>query len=385
MKSIRQKSAVIFLALVGIAIFFLWDKHGCTRAPSSFASENFKLLHTIATEAEPQSVRIFDLDGDETQDVIVGNYGSASVSVFKGTGNGFIGQQHIGVGEKPRDVVVDQRKNIISANVASNSLSVIHNFQVGTLRTGKAPHSVVAVDLNADGFDEVISADTDSSQVSVYSGTTYERVSLLPMDTKPRHVAAADFDGDGRVDIVTSNRDEDTVTVFQNTSSGVVTFDVVGSYATEHFPRHMRIEDIDLDGKEDIIVVNELDSSFSVIRNLSSTGSFVFAETVHISLDKDVYRMFGRYLRKGMSPFGIDVADLNADGKPEVVVGDQWYGTFSVLENLSVPGSVNFACGVHVPTAKKPRFVEIGDINNDQIPEILVASRSEDVVQIFGL
>src|SRR5439155_222840 len=82
------------------------------------------------------------------------------------------------------------------------------------------------------------------------------------------------------------------------------------------------------DGKLDLVVCDRLNNQIAVFRNISTPGSLSsnsFAPRVNFPVGSDP-----RYVR---------VADLDGDGKPEIVSANVGDNTVSILRNTSVPGT----------------------------------------------
>jgi hypothetical protein len=135
-------------------------------------------------------VAIGDLNGDGKPDLATANFGSNTVSVLLGNGDGTFGARtDYGTGSSPHSVVIrdlngDGTPDLATADLHSNTVSVLlgngdGSFGVKTdFGTGGYPASVAIGDLNGDGmldlavtnFD-LYSSDTVKSQVSVLLNT----------------------------------------------------------------------------------------------------------------------------------------------------------------------------------------------------------------------
>src|SRR5689334_15209410 len=103
-------------------------------------------------------------------------------------------------------------------------------------------------------------------------------------------------------------------------------------------PYNLALCDVDGDGRTDIVVSNQFDSTLSVYRNISVPGTLgagSFAAPV--------------VLRVGDRPVGIAAGDLDGDGRPDLAVTNYNSSSVSVLRNLSTPGTIAF--GTHVDLA----------------------------------
>nr|RNJ67110.1 MAG: hypothetical protein EDM05_22565 [Leptolyngbya sp. IPPAS B-1204] len=167
------------------------------------------------------SVVTGDFNGDGNSDIVTANFGSDTVSLLLGNGNGsFQAAQTFQVGKQPNQVVTadlnqDGRLDLVTANSGSNTLSVLlgseTGFRSGTnFRTkGTQPFAVATGDFDRDGKLDLISADAASNGVSLFlgrgNGEFSDPKSFIVGSTSPVAIVTGDFDGDKRLDLVTGN------------------------------------------------------------------------------------------------------------------------------------------------------------------------------------
>ncbi len=88
----------------------------------------------------------------------------------------------------------------------------------------------------------------------------------------------------------------------------------------------------------------------------------------------------------GTNPWGVAVGDIDGDGKPDVAVTRQnsipnYY--VAVYRNLSTPGTISFAAHVDFVLGNLPYFVAIGDLDGDGKPDMAAPNWINSVVSTF--
>src|SRR5438874_2283208 len=82
----------------------------------------------------------------------------------------------------------------------------------------------------------------------------------------------------------------------------------------------------------------------------------------------------------GLLPTSVAVADVNGDGKPDLVVANGGGDSVSVLlgnGNGAFQNAQNFAVGLY------PNSVAVADVNGDGKPDLVVANRGSNSVSVL--
>ncbi len=438
-----------------------------TTAPGT-TSPSFATQQTFAVGNTPESVTVADVNGDGKPDLIVANAFGGSVSVLLNTtpaptttfdGNSFATQQTFATGGNPFSVTVadvngDGKPDLIVANATDNTVSVLPNTTAPgaitasfstqqTFATGTSPESVIAADVNGDGLPDLIVANEGDSTVSVLLNTTtpgaitpsFSTQQTFATGANPSSVTLADVNGDGQPDLIVANAGPNTVSVLLNTTApGATTpsFAPQQTFAVGNTPLSVTVADVNGDGKPDLIVANEADNTVSVLLNIttpgSTTPSFATQQTfatgqypvavtaadvngdgkpdlivvnqgdfsVSVLLNTTApgaatpsfatQQTFGE---PGGTPFSVEAADVNGDGKPDLIVANDAAGLTSagvfVLRNTTVPGAatVSFGGEPHYAAGNGPISVTAADVNGDGKPDLIVANENDDTVSVL--
>jgi len=244
--------------------------------------------------------------------------------------------------------------------------------------TGASNVYVIASgDLDGDGRKDVVAADYDNGKVLVFlneAGTLKQyTAATFAVDANPTSITVADIDGDGKPDIITAGKTTNTVSVLRNISSaaGSVNFEPQTKFAVGSAPFWVSVADLDADGKPEIITANSGSNNVSVLKNHTAGSSLTFAAAQNFST--------------GAFPAYVTAADLDGDGKPELAVSNQNDNNVSVLKNNSTTGVLAFATSVNYSTgsASKPVSIAIGDLDADGKPEMAVTNTGNNTLSIF--
>ncbi len=322
--------------------------------------------------SNPQCVAIADLNGDGKQDLVTANYGSDTVSVLLGNGDGtFAGQQTFAVASGPVSVAIadlngDGKQDLVTTNYnSSGTVSVLLGNGNGTFQTrqtfavGRYPFSVAIADLNGDGKQDLAAANAGSNTVSVLLGNgdgTFAAQQTFAVGTGPLSVAIADLNGDGRQDLVTANSGSNTVSVLLGNGDG--TFAAQQISAVNSNPQSVAIADLNGDVKQDLVTGNWGSNTVSVLLG-NGDGTFAAQQTFAFS----------------GSPQCVAIADLNGDGKQDLVAANGSSAT-SALGN----GNGTFAAQQTFAVGGHPVSVAIADLNGDGKKDLVTADYSSNTV-----
>jgi FG-GAP-like repeat/IPT/TIG domain len=132
---------------------------------------------------------------------------------------------------------------------------------------------------------------------------------------------------------------------------------------------------LDGDGKPDMLVANYYSNTISVLRNISSSGAIdasSFAPAVDFTTESN--------------PSSVASADLDGDGKLEIIVGHRSSNTVSVWRNNAVAGDINaasFAPKVDFTISSGTFSVAISDIDSDGKPDIIAVNFDAGTISVL--
>jgi hypothetical protein len=183
--------------------------------------------------------------------------------------------------------------------------------------TDTRPNDILMADFNNDGKPDIATANNinvnNAATISILRNkSTVDSIGFdssheFPSGGQSYTMASGDFDGDGKIDLVVSSIVESNISIFRNTSSGSdISFAPRLSFATGDGPYSIAVNDLNLDGKPDIVVANNSSGTISILINNGSGGNISFASKTD--------------LITGVFPSCVAVGDLDGDYKPDIVV-----------------------------------------------------------------
>jgi hypothetical protein len=344
-------------------------------------------LHVITSANSLYHIHIlYGVNGGEFEDSFT--YGGA-LNKFSNSGNAYHSIGYIN-DDKYVDVIYkDTSQNIIKAeNATANRLQVNVVDSSGVENT--------ALTVNADGATKIRSnSNSPALQILSSDGESILTVNSggsLTVGSGQRNgnfktnksfnfnnggnIEIADFDNDGINDVITYGSYPSSIGVFYP-DRGVFEqygYPSLGIVANTNF-QQAKFIDINNDGDTDIVGYNSATgvgdpivyypgTLYSILNNgdnTFSTATLLESATIEVP--------YPRY-------FDMQSSDVNDDGWIDIIVVESQSNTFRVLINN---GDGTFAAGVDYPMAATGySYIEVGDVNNDNFPDV-VSNRSNRV------
>jgi FG-GAP-like repeat len=314
-KLVALASLLVLGGSLGVAALF------ASSAPS------FAPARSYATGTDPFSPVIGDLNGDGKPDLVTANFAANTVSVLTNKGDGSFRTRHdYPTGLEPSSVAIadlngDRKPDLVVANDFAPTLSVLVNKGDGSFQTkldyriGRAPDSIAISDLNGDGKPDLATANFAANTVSVFANGTFRAKARHDYRTGryPHSIVVRDLNGDRKPDLVVANAGSNTISVLINKGNG------------SFRPSSFAIGDLDGDRKLDLVSTNQTTKTVSVLVN-KGNGSF----------------RAKRDYRTGRLPHSVAIGDLSGDRKPDLVIPNSRTNAVSVLLNrtqASGPGA----------------------------------------------
>ncbi len=354
----------------------------------------------FATRGNANDVLLTDFDGDGKLDVAV-NYGDyRGISVFRNNTGSIINfdvrQDFDLPGTGPLNSIAsgdfngDGKMDLAEVDFNNHLVYIFTNTSAGvgsvdfnlsdSLITGTNPLNVAIADIDQDQLPDIVVLNSTGSSISVFLNTgsgTFSAKQDFAIPSTPFDLVIGDMDGDGVVDIGVPyvNGGASKITLFQNNSTPG-NLSLTGVDVADVNMRWMTFDDINGDGKTDIIGSYSAYDTLYMIKNTSTPGSFSFGSQVTTGLN-------------GVYPISLCSGDLNNDNEPDVIavgysnptLADPTYaGKLAVLRNLS---SANDFVSFSFAEQKAPATID--EVNHTIDIDLLDCTDPSALVATFTL
>jgi hypothetical protein len=320
------------------------------------------------------AVIVADFDGDRAPDIAATRVecaaeGRGTVSVYRGSGGGtFAPPVRVDAGYFPGGLAVgrfdaDAAPDVAVTGGSANYVSILIGMGNGGFApratppawfaVGDAPTAVAAGDFDGDGRTDLAAADDWSDDVAVLladGGGAFRTGSRLPVGAYPQSLVAIDLDGDGDLDLVA----DDHVLVGRG-DGGFTSGPVLHA---GYRPLAVAAGDLDGDGRPDLAVADAGDF-----------GAIDGAVVLYLNAGGMTFTSAGR-LVAGRAPVAVLIADLDQDGRADLVTADAWTTLLSVFHGN---GDGTFAPPRLVDAGLWARVLLAVDLDGDHLVDLAVS------------
>ena len=380
-------------------------------ASPSFSAPLFQ-NQALSVGHHPQSVAVGDIDGDGRQDIVSANCGSGDVSVLLSDGDGSFKESIATLaGSCPSALAIADfnrdGKEDLAVLDSAGSVGVLFGLGNGhfdpavSYAVGMQPDSLVMADFNGDGTPDLATANSGSNDISVLLGRpdgTFTAQTTFATGTGPASLEVGFFNADAVPDLALINLGSDDASVLIGKGDG--SFFAELRLASGQFEFSLAVGDFNSDGNEDLLVVtlipgtvllpgqgdgtfgspvteDQVGGLFLFEADLDGNGTADLLATTPSGLQVLLGTNQGTFADRGAfgtgsNPLGLAAADLNGDGKIDVVTADGNSDTVSVLVGDGLGGfGGHLQVTPLVAVPHPPTQALAADFNDDQKPDLI--------------
>jgi len=300
---------------------------------------SFELHYDVNYSAVPSSagVAIADIDADGKPDV-----GFYEINMMSG------------------DTIAILRNTSTSDSIILGSI-----FKIGVTGNPSNKVKIYFKDIDGDSKPDIVALNVEAASMAIFRNTSVPgTISFATRQTvdlggqNPIRIAFGDIDGNGKIDIVAVSENGDLSILKNGSSIGSISFSMAAGYPVTIDPNVyvLFVDDLDNDGKPDIIIGNSWFYSVNILRNTTTGGVISFANASVTGFDN--------------TNSITEPADMDGDGKLDLVT-TQFVPGFNVFRNTSSPGNISFSSSVLNTNEVSNYNIIKGDIDGDGIPDMI--------------
>jgi Calx-beta domain/FG-GAP-like repeat/FG-GAP repeat len=246
---------------------------------------------------------------------------------------------------------------------------------------GSYPIAVVTADFNGDGHLDLATANYSSNDVSVLLGNgdgTLQTARNYATGALPGCIAAGDFNGDGKLDLVTADGYYGDGQIRVLLGNGDGSFQWIGSSLSGGYgPLGLAVGDFNADGNLDVAVSTYFanwagDNDYGAVVVLLGDGNGFFAGSDYLPIS-------------GYYAPSVVTADFNRDGYADLAWSAPWATPEAgAVEVFLSGGSGTFWAAPPLALDGAPWTVAVADLNGDGKPDLVTDSTSVLLGEGYG-
>ncbi len=400
-----------------------------------------RIVYSMPNTSNPISVAVNDFNNDNILDIVVANSHANNVCILLGYGDGSFenvitlstgsdsGPCSIGIGDFNKDKSLD----IAVANQISKNIGIFFGYGNGTFSSQNIYpagsdsdlSSIVVSDVNNDTILDILATDYNAanSSIGIYYGFgngnfTLPKIYSTGLNTLPSSIATGDFNNDSKVDLAITYFVRQSIGIMLQLKNEPFASSAIFPTGDQSYPKSVAIGDFNNDDQPDIAIANSGTNNIGILLGYGngyfndqltySTGSNSLPSSITVGhFNNDYYLDIavansatdnigillgygnGKFANittystgLGSDPSFIVIGDLNKDNYLDLVVAN--WGINNILVFFGIGNGTFFEPKLYsIGYNARPQSVAIGDINNDNLLDIVVANYGANYVEIL--
>jgi len=247
---------------------------------------------------------------------------------------------------------------------------------------GRGSGQILLADINGDGKVDLVARHLLQRQISIFLGDgkgnfTEGPTPRLTLPYQPGMIAIADMNGDRHADLIVTSSQRDELDVLSGDGLGNFTRVPRAPFGTgpsaNFYTRGLFVADINEDGRPDAIITNGRESTFSVLFTVPG-GAFADPRIVRRESNQALERQV------------FAAGDIDGDGHVDVLIA-------TLTDDPARSGRVAFYVGdgkgefgggsKTLSVFSSPHFVKLADVNADGRPDLLISHSGSPLISVL--